>query len=59
MSSPEKKGKTMPGTCFVVMPPITTDNVLNIDVLETEKSNYIPKPGSLCVCTKSTNPLEK
>ena len=53
MSSPEKKGRTMPGTSFVVMPPVTTGNVMNLDVLETEKSSYIPKPGGLSLSAPS------
>ena len=39
----------MPGTSFVVLPPVTTDHVMNLDVLETEKSSYIPKPDGLSV----------
>ena len=39
----------MSGTSFVVMPPVTTDNVMNLDVLETEKLGYIPKPDGLSV----------
>ena len=60
VSSPEQKRKTMPGTFFVVMPPVTTDHVRNLDVLEAEKSRYIPKPDCLSsVCTMSINPFEK
>jgi hypothetical protein len=53
MSSPEEKGKIMPGISFVVMPPATTDNVMNLDVLETEKLSYIPKPDGLSVSVPS------
>jgi hypothetical protein len=35
------------------MPPVTTDNVMNIDVLETEKLSYIPKPDGLSVFVPS------
>ena len=50
LTSPEEKGKTMPRTSSVVMPPVTTDNIRNVDVLETEKSSYIPKPyGPQCL----------
>ena len=37
----------MPRTSSVVMSLVTTDNVWNLDVLETEKSSYIPKPYGL------------
>ena len=53
VSSPEEKRKTMPGTSSVVMPAVTTDNVRNLDVLETEKSSYIPKPDCLSVSAPS------
>jgi len=43
----------MSGTSFVVMPPVTTDNVMNLDVLETEKLSYIPKPDGLPVSAPS------
>jgi hypothetical protein len=43
----------MPGTFFVVKPPVTTDNVMNLDVLETEKSSYIPNPDGLPVSAQS------
>jgi hypothetical protein len=49
VSSPEEKGKTMPGTSIVVMPPVPTDNVIYPDVLETDKLGYIPKPDGLSV----------
>jgi hypothetical protein len=39
----------MPGTSFVIMPPVTTDNVMKLDVIETEKLSYIPKPDGLSV----------
>jgi hypothetical protein len=49
MSSPEEKGKTMPGTSFVVMTPVTTDNVMNLDVLETKKI-YLHTKTRLSLC---------
>jgi hypothetical protein len=49
VSSPEEKGKNAPGTSIVVMPPLSTDNVIYPDVLETEQLNYIPKPDILSV----------
>jgi len=57
MSSPEEKGKTMPGTSIVVMPPVPTDNVIYPEVLETEKLTYIPKPDGLSVSAPRTLPL--
>lgn len=49
LSSPEDKGNSMPGTSIVVMPPVTTDNVIYPEMLETEKLSYIPKPDGLSV----------
>jgi hypothetical protein len=49
VSSPEKKGKTMPGTSIVVMPPVPTDDVIYPDVLETDKLSYVPKLDGLSV----------
>jgi hypothetical protein len=49
VSSPEERGKTVPGTSIVVMPPLPTDNVIYPDMLETEKLGYIPKPDGLSV----------
>jgi hypothetical protein len=43
----------MPGTSFVVMPPVTTHNVMTLDVLEMEKLSYIPKPDGLPVSAPS------
>ena len=43
----------MPGTSFVVMPPVTTNNEMNLYVLQTEKLSYIPKPDGLSVSTPS------
>jgi hypothetical protein len=47
--SPEEKKMTVPGTSVVVMPAITTDNVIYPDMLEPERPAYVPKPDSLSV----------
>jgi STAM-binding protein len=57
LSSPEDKGNSMPGTSIVVMPPVTTDNVIYPEMLETEKLSYIPKPDGLSVSAPRTLPL--
>jgi hypothetical protein len=47
VNSPAEKGITIPGTSVVVMPPLSTDNVIYPDTLELEKPGYVPKPDSL------------
>jgi hypothetical protein len=47
VSSPEERGKSVPGPSIVVMPPLPTDDVIYPDVLDSEKSSYIPKPDGL------------
>jgi hypothetical protein len=49
VSSPEERGKSVAGTSIVVMPPLTTDDVIYPDMVDTEKSGYIPKPDGLSV----------
>jgi hypothetical protein len=49
VSSPAEKGRTVPGTSVVVMPPLSTDNVIYPDMLELEKSDDIHKRDSLPV----------
>jgi hypothetical protein len=46
---PGERGKSIPGSSVVVMPPVPTDNVIYPDVLEPEKPSYIPKPDSLSI----------
>jgi hypothetical protein len=43
---PGERGKSIPGSSVVVMPPVPTDNVIYPDELEPDKPSYIPKPGS-------------
>ena len=52
VSSPEDKEKTKQGTTIIVMPTVTTDNVINPNVLQTEESQYIPKLENLSICDK-------
>lgn len=49
VNSPAEKGLTIPGTSVVVMPPLSTDDVIYPDTLELEKPGYMPKPDSLSV----------
>lgn len=49
MKLPAQKGHTIPGTSVVVMPPVSTDDVIYPDTLELEKPGYTPKPDSLSI----------
>ncbi|KDR24328.1 STAM-binding protein [Zootermopsis nevadensis] len=54
---PAQKGHTIPGTSVVVMPPVSTDDVIYPDTLELEKPGYTPKPDSLSISVPRTVPL--
>lgn len=51
---PGERGKSIPGSSVVVMPPVPTDDVIYPDVLEPEKPSYIPKPDSHSISAPRT-----